>query len=146
MPRATMMTGGVRKELRTLPDGFVELRQMSYSEMLARRDIVTRLSMSQKKDNDKIDVELANLAANRFSFAKCIIDHNLEDEFGNKLDFQNDMTLQVLDPRIGVEIEQYIDELNQDAEDEEQVGFTQLATSSSEDSRTELENTADLSS
>jgi hypothetical protein len=141
-----MMTGGVRKDLKSLPGGFVELRQMSYSEMLARRDIVTRLSMSQKKDNDKIDVELANLAANRFSFAKCIVDHNLEDEFGQKLDFQNTMTLEVLDPRVGVEIEQYIDELNQDAEDEEQEDFTPPATSSYEDNPTELSPTVEHSS
>jgi hypothetical protein len=74
------------------------------------------------------------------------LDHNLEDEFGNKLDFSNGMTLQVLDPRIGVEIERYIDELNQDAEDEEQEDFTQLATSSLEDSPTELSDTAEFSS
>ena len=137
MPRATMLTDGIRKELKSCPEGFVVLRQLSYSEMLARRDMVTRMSMQQGKGNDKINVELANLEANRFSFGKCIVDHNLEDDQGHKLDFGNVMTLQVLDPRVGAEIERYIDELNQEGEDEEQEDFTPPATSSSEDSQTE---------
>lgn len=128
MPRATMMTDPVHKDLKTCPGGFVDLKQLAYSEMLARRDIVTRLSMSQKKDADKIDVELANLEANRYSFKHCIVDHNLEDDNGGKLDFNNPMTLNVLDPRIGSEIEKYIDELNQDDDDET---FTNAASGSS---------------
>ncbi len=137
MPRATMLTDGIRKELKTCPEGYVVLRQLSYSEMLARRDMVTRMSMQQGKGNDKINVELANLEANRYSFKHCIVDHNLEDDLGNKLDFSNVMTFQVLDPKVGVEIERYIDELNQEAEDEEQEDFTPPVTSSSEDSPTE---------
>jgi hypothetical protein len=133
-----MLTDGIRKELKTCPEGYVVLRQLSYSEMLARRDMVTRMSMQQGKNNDKINVELANLEANRYSFGKCIIDHNLEDDQGHKLDFGNVMTLQVLDPKVGVEIERYIDELNQEAEDEAQEDFTPPVTSSSEDSPTEL--------
>lgn len=131
MPRATMLTEGVRHELKTCPDGFVLLKQMSYSEMLARRDIVTRLSMQQGKGNDKINVELANLEANKFSFKHCIVDHNLEDEFGMKLDFSNGMTLQILDPRVGSEIERLIDEMNQEGDDEDQELFTPVVTLSS---------------
>jgi hypothetical protein len=124
MPKATIISDVVRKDLKSCPGGYVELKQLAYSEMLARRDIVTRLSMSQKKDNDKIDVELANLEANRFSFKHCIVDHNLEDDNGGKLDFSNAMTLNILDPRIGQEIERHIDEMNQEADDENLEDFT----------------------
>lgn len=137
MPRATVITDTIHRELKSCPGGFVELKQLSYSEMLARRDIVTRMSMRQGSD-DKINVELANLEANRFSFRNCIVDHNLEDEHGRKLDFTLTNTLAILDPKIGVEIERYIDELNQDDDEAELADFTTPAFSSSEATETEL--------
>lgn len=140
MPRATVITDTIRKELKSCPGGYVELKQLSYSEMLARRDIVTRMSMRQGGD-DKINVELANLEANRFSFRNCIVDHNLEDDNGRKLDFSLPNTLAILDPKVGVEIERYIDELNQDDEEEELADFTMPASSFSGETPTELTST-----
>ena len=129
MPKATVLTEAVKKDLKSCPGGFVTLRQLSYSEMLARRDIVTRMSMRQGSKDDKINVELANLEANRYSFKHCISEHNLEDDNGQPLNFANPMTFDVLDPKIGAEIERYIDEMNQDDEDSED--FTPPVSASS---------------
>lgn len=47
MPKATVSHDRVRHDLKTCEGGWVELRQLSYSEILARRDGVTRMSLEQ---------------------------------------------------------------------------------------------------
>ena len=124
MPRATVSRETKRYDLRTCPDGFVELRQLPYAEMLARRDIITQMtlestpaSLGTEEEVQRARIEMANLESNRFSFRHCIVNHNLEDEDGRLLDFKDRRTLERLDPRIGVEIEELIDNLNTDTED-----------------------------
>lgn len=140
MPRATVTTDTQRKDLKTLEGAFVELRQLSFDEMLERRDKAMKMSMQAQtrnaKDPGTINLDSAQQWARHFEFSRCIVDHNLEDENGNKLDFSNRMTLRVLDPKVGAEIERYVDELNQ--EDEESFeDFTKRLSSSSESNGTE---------
>lgn len=124
MPRATVSTEHIKKNLRTCPGGFVVLRQLSYAEMMKRRDIASRMYADVKTDQAAMKsqetirqyMEVVNVAIMEFEFANCIIDHNLEDDQGNKLDFSNPMALQILNPKIGSEIDRYIEELNQEDE------------------------------
>jgi len=136
MPKATVSTEHERFDLRTCPGGFVVLRQLSYSEMMHRRDIAGRLYYEQKAparnraerrarqkdgadETRRAELEVLNVKLMEWEFAKCIVSHNLEDDNGNPLDFTNTMSYDVLDPKIGAEINEYIDDMNQ--EDEESV-------------------------
>lgn len=136
MPRATVTTDVIHKELKTCPGGYVDIKQLAYYDMLKRSDNATRMSMEaggdvKSAESRKIAIEFMNQWTTEFDFANCIEDHNLEDENGQKLDLSNPMTLKILDPRIGAEIARYIMELNQEVDDLED--FTKSSISSSSD-------------
>lgn len=135
MPVATRKAETVRRELKTCPpDGYVVLRQLSFDEMLERRDGATKILMERGANADaSMALQIANKWSNYFSFPRCIVEHNLTDEDGNPIDFAEKViaqTFKTLDPKIGAEIEGHIDKLNQ--EDEEPVGFTKQPSSSSQ--------------
>jgi len=127
MPVGTRRNEPIKHDLRTLPpDGYVVLRQLSYDEMLERRDGATKMLMergpSGRNADSKMAVQIANRWSNRFSFPRCIQEHNITDDNGVALDFSErsiDMTFKILDPRIGAEIERLIDEMNNEEEVEE---------------------------
>jgi hypothetical protein len=149
MPVATRSQETVRKDLKTLEGAFVELRQLSFDEMLERRDKAMRMSMEQrpgkkKDDTAKIDFESAMQWTRFFEFSRCIVDHNLEDEQGKKLNFENRMTLKILDPKVGVEIEKYIEDMNEE-DDEEAEDFMKRLASSSPDTSDEQNSVAEQS-
>lgn len=103
-----------RKDLKTLPEGFVVLRRMTYGQFLKRQELAMGMSMSGADKNDmQMAIAIASRKATEFEFANCIVEHNLEDENGQPLDFSNPNTLDRLDPRIGNEIGAYINEMNQ---------------------------------
>lgn len=136
MPVATRMTETVRRELRSCPpDGFVVLRQLSYDQMLERRDGASQILMGQGVRDGatpQMAVKILNKWSNAYTFPRCIVEHNLTDAQGNPLDFSHpEQVFQTLDPKVGAEIEAYIDELNQDAEGSEV--FTPSSDSSSEE-------------
>jgi hypothetical protein len=96
--------------------------------MLARRDKILRQTQeinpnSKPGDSQKVQIDVLNELSRQYDFKNCIVNHNLEDDNGNLLNFANPMSLDVLDPKIGAEIEGYIDELNREDFDEQ--GFTQ---------------------
>lgn len=127
MPRATVSTDTTHKDLTTCPGGYVELRQLPFGQMLTRRDKASRMIQeidpkAKESDIARVQVDILNEWGRRYDFKHCIADHNLEDENGIKLDFSNALAIDILDPRIGQEIERYIDELNQADFDKE--GFT----------------------
>ena len=124
MPKATVSMEATRYDLKSLPGGFVMLKQLSFGQMLKRRDRAARYMQEQAQGNNvgRIQIDILNEVSRQFDFANCITDHNLEDDQGNKLDFSNTATLEVLDPRIAAEIETQIDSMNQ--EDFNQETFT----------------------
>lgn len=119
MPKATTNISDTEKyELKTCPEGYVLLRRLSYGEMIERRSLSGKLNLNatpgKGKTNDvQAFIQMANRLVTEFEFKNCIVDHNLEDENGTALDFRKATTLSVLDPRIGDEISQYIDKMNQ---------------------------------
>lgn len=135
MPVATRKIETVRHDLKTLEGGYVELRQLSYDEMLERRDGATQILMERGirgDDNQQMNVKVLNRWSNQFSFPRCIADHNLTDENGAALDFSKpEHVFRILDPKVGAEIESLIDKLNQ--EDDVSEDFTHAPDSSSQD-------------
>ena len=146
MPVGTRKMETVRRELKSCPpDGYVVLRQLSYDEMLERRDGATKVLMERgvggRNADAKMAVQIANKWSNYFSFPRCIVEHNITDENGVLLDFSSrgiELTFKSLDPKLGAGIESLIDELNQ--EEEEPAGFTNAPSSSSPDETTEPSN------
>lgn len=118
MPRATVSLDSVRKDLKSLPGGFVEVRPMSFGEYLHRRDLALQMSMDNRDKNSRVKIDTVQEAVASYELKTCVTDHNLEDESGRKLNLGNPADFNRLDPRIGQEISKYIDELqNFDEED-----------------------------
>jgi hypothetical protein len=119
VPRATVVTEPVHKDLKNAPpDGFVLLRPLPYGQALRRRDMASRMTLEASRrnngDDNKMVIDTFQRVSKKYEFEHCIVDHNLEDERGQKLNFAADETLDRLDPRIGEEIERYLAELNED--------------------------------
>lgn len=156
MPRAVTPQEAKTFNLESLPEGFVTIRRMSYGEDLQVRSLSVRMHMQQEemrrarreaekegREPDDIEVEMSVdvRAVTAFQFARTIVDHNLENEVGKKLNFRNRADFEKLDPAIGAEIENYIGEMNpptkqskeDDAEDRK-AGVTPLETASGEPS------------
>jgi len=145
MPVGTVTQEPVRHELKSLPpDGFVTLRQLPYWDVLERRDQGSRAVMEQSKrkpgekkadDDTKMVIETYQTWERFYTFKNCIVDHNITDSNGVALDFNKEMTLRMLSPAVGVEIEKLIDKLN--AEDEADEELFPIAASSSSPTKAE---------
>lgn len=126
MPRATINISTTQKfELKTCPGGFVELRRMTFGDKLARQAAISRVTMAtsngKKDEAQEVSLQTLQREATLLDFRKCIADHNLtaDDDGLQKLDFTNPLTLDTLDPRVGEEIADLIDEINNFADEEE---------------------------
>lgn len=129
MPVATANTKPEEFPLKSAPpDGFVKLKPLPFGGILTRRDNASKLSMRTSsgrkgrrgnRDLDEMNIDTMQLETRFYEFSNCIVDHNLTDEGGTKLDFNRKETLSVLDPRIGAEIEDLIDKLNQEDDEDE---------------------------
>ena len=121
MPKATVSAETERKELKTaLPDGYVVLRRMSYGQSVERRSMVTLGFESDGQSKDfKGEMAMGSKRITVYEFSHCIVDHNLEDDNGQKLDLSKIAVLDVLDPKIGQEIEKYIADMNNFSEEDQ---------------------------
>lgn len=142
MPEVGFDRKPVRYELKTAPpDGYVELRRLPYDEILARREMATRLSMQQdnrkrgsrakQEDKQKIDIDLVQLATREYEFANCVAGHNLEID-GVPVDFtQPKLAFKMVSPEILQEIELYLSELNMETDEDELEDFSRSQKQSS---------------
>ncbi len=114
LPRATVSLEPKTEELKTCPDGWVKLRRMSYGELLASNDMA--FSVSVEADSGSRDPKMGLGASTgriaEYRFKVCIVDHNLENEAGSKLDFKNPQTMHLLDPNVGQEIDELISKMH----------------------------------
>lgn len=144
MPDGTVTQETYRRELKTLPpDGFVELKMLPYHDMLVRRDKGSIMAMEQiekgRKPGEaapKLTIESLQTWERWYMFKNCIVDHNITDKNGAKLDFRSEMTLHILNPAVGMEIERLIDEIN--GGDDVPQDFPIAPTSSTEQAEPEL--------
>jgi hypothetical protein len=160
MPKATVNTQETERfELKTCPGGYVELRGLTYYEMMHRRDIAAKMyqevqvdprNRKQRRGKEQTEqtlrttLDVLNVQIMEYEFSKCIVSHNLEDEDGNLLDFTNPLSFHRLDSRIGMEINRHIEDLTQEDE-EDVVPLEKPPTSSSPDGETKLSPITDES-
>jgi len=123
MPIATVSPDDepIKKELKSCPpDGFVTLKRLSHGQKMHRRSLSGKLSMKAAKGKRDVEttIDAFNTATEVYDFATCIVDHNLTDHQGRKLDFTNIQDVQRLKGPIGEEISTYMDEINNFEADE----------------------------
>lgn len=109
-------------ELKSLPGAQVTLRRMSYDAYLARRDMMTSIRLAAKGRGDEDfagEMKMMNHKVAIFDFKECVVDHNLEDENGNTLDLTKPSTFKRLNPKVGIEIDELIEKMNEPTSDEE---------------------------
>lgn len=115
MPRATVNIAETQRfELKSLPTGYVVLKKMSYGQILARQEMAMRvqMQMASRKQDPTMEIKNANQEVAVFEFSHSIVDHNLEDEQGARLDFKQAMSVIYLDPAVGQEIADNIMKIN----------------------------------
>lgn len=121
MPVGTVDVSSTKRfDLKTLDEGFVVLRRMSYGQSVERRAMM-KLSFNTgggKKDFQG-EMAMASVDIQRYEFAQCIVEHNITDANDTPLDLTKSSDMIRLDPRIGQEIEKYISELNNFDEDDD---------------------------
>lgn len=119
MPRATVSLDPEDKvELKTCPGAYVILRRLSYGQKLQRSQQAAKMGMDlSKKKSAHVSMDMLNREAAYFDFKLCVMDHNLEDENGGKLDLSSPGDVDRLDPKIGEEISSLIDKMNNFEED-----------------------------
>ena len=156
MPVATVTTEPQRVPLKSLPanptldgsageEGFIVVRPLPYGMVLERRDKGTEMGMElevqrgskrnksiRQNESETQKIELKTLSAwmANHDFAYCIVDHNLTDKNGAKLDFTNPLAVKNLDPKVGIEIDRILTDLNEPEESEDDEDFTQSPSSS----------------
>lgn len=130
MPKAVIDTQETfRYDLRTLPSdngdmgGYVVLRRLTYHQMMQRRDIAAKIGWEETRargrnnrseETVKAMMEIMNVATMEYEFRHSIVEHNLEDAAGNLIDFTRPESYANLDPKVGAEINKYIEDLNQE--------------------------------
>lgn len=111
-----------RFDLESLPGGWVELREFNYGEALFRREIGINMSVEggSRKSNEptKTDIQTMQRLVTEYEFSVCIVDHNLENELGSKMDLGDPNYIRALPVAVGDEISDLIADLN-DITDEE---------------------------
>jgi hypothetical protein len=127
MPRAVVDVTAKRYDLKSCPEGYVELRRMPYGDWLHRGDISMQIQVEMEEKRQRggkggrtADMKLQNQAVTTYEFSRCIVGHNLTDENDRPLDFSNRRTLDILDPKIGNEIGDLIDELHKPFTEEDE--------------------------
>jgi hypothetical protein len=121
MPRATVDLSATRHvDLKTLPgegeeQGFVILRRLTYGQKVQRGQLAMEMSMQgdgKRNQTPEMAMKMTQERVVVFDFGNCIVDHNLEDHSGRKLNFKSPQDVFMLDPRVGDEISQHIDDMN----------------------------------
>jgi hypothetical protein len=125
--KATVSNSTRDFDLKSCVGGKVTLKRMTYGQKLERVELATQSVLKTETDRRgrptsggaaEMDIKMMQRVVAEYEFSRCVVDHNLEDETGKKLNFKNPEVLDVLDPRIGDEISEYITEMNNFEEEE----------------------------
>jgi hypothetical protein len=130
MPRATTATKPQRFELETCPGAFVVIRRMNYGEHLTSRELATTMTGSRKGE---ASLSMGIRSSTLFNFTHAVVDHNLEDEDGRKLDLSQQSDLNSLDPVVAEELENLIDQVNSRLSEDAALPLLQNSEKSSSD-------------
>lgn len=127
MPRATVSLDTEHFDLKTIQDGYVELKGMSYGQVVERRALMKlSVQMAGKGRNAdfKGEMAMASVEIQQFEFRCSVVDHNLTDANDRKLNLKDPVDFNSLDSKIGQEIEKLIADMNNfdDTEDNPELG------------------------
>lgn len=148
MPVATIDSSAYeRVELKSLEGAYVCVRPLPYGMKLERREGAMKMFMEQgegsnrstrrdKNATQRAEMQLLQRWSTQYDFKYCIGDHNLEAPDGRTLDFNNRKDFEMLDPRVGSEIERILDDLNNEDDDIDEEDFTKSPSSYSEEGQT----------
>jgi hypothetical protein len=132
MPRATAVASEPERfDLKSLDEGFVVLRKLTYGEMLHRRDLSARITPKGKRDED-VEVGINQMSIVLYEFSRAIVEHNLEDDNGKLLDFRITRHVEMLDPRVAQEIEGLIIDMNRPPDEDDSKSDGKVDTGSSQ--------------
>lgn len=115
MPRATITSNTSKFDLKSLaPDGFVELKRLTYGATLERRDMVMlmKFGSTTKGSDPEASTELQNKKVTAFEWVNSIVTWNLTDENDLPLDWKKSNIFDVIDPAVAEEISQLITDMN----------------------------------
>jgi hypothetical protein len=115
MPRATVSMEPQHEDLKTCPGGYVEARRMSYGELMTSQDLAYQVQMrasQENPDDPEMGVTMSRIAVVEFQMKTCILDHNLDGDNGQKLDFKQARDVHLLDANVGQEIVQILDNMH----------------------------------
>lgn len=134
-----------RKELKSLEGGWIDVRPLPHGLVLRRRDKQSKMFVESnmgtqghrrpQAETSRLEIETMNEWATAYDYKYCIVDHNLTDKEGNKLDLGSPLAIQMLSPKVGAEIDTILSDLNDFTQDED---FTPAPSTSSQDERTLL--------
>jgi hypothetical protein len=113
MPSAVAVDEVHREELKTLPGGYVTIREMTYGERLQRQNLTGAMKVLKDTKSDyagELSMETQRMAL--WDFANLVVEHNLEDADGRALNFRNEADVKKLSSRIGDEVGTLIDKWN----------------------------------
>lgn len=110
MPRATVAIDVETFDLKSCPEGYVKIRRMTYGEKLNRTDDL--MNMRTTAEDREMQIQMMSKRVALQDFANLVVEHNLTDENDKLLNFKNPADVLRLDPIIGDEIGQLIDQLN----------------------------------
>jgi hypothetical protein len=102
-------------DLRTCPGGFVELRRMTYGELMTSQDLAYQIQMKASEvdpDAPEMGLNITRMAIIEYQLKTCVMNHNLEDEAGRHLDFRQSRDCHLLDANIGQEINDAIEKMH----------------------------------
>lgn len=132
MPVAVVIDTPQRFPLKTLPknealpspegdEGFVVLRRLSHGDKMTRRSFTSKMTVKAKRGQKDVESELEafNEKTDLYDFANCVVDHNLTNDKGAKLDFRKAEDVRSLDGQVAEEISTLMDKLNNFEDDDE---------------------------
>jgi len=122
MPFAGTSIEVSRHELKSLPGAWVDVRRMTYGQKLERQNMLKLgIEMNSRSKDVKGELAMANKEATYLDFKNCVVDHNLfkDEAETQKINFASRMDVDLLNPRVGEEIDRILNELNNFEEGDE---------------------------
>lgn len=110
-------------DLKSLPEGKIRLRRMSYGQKLDRQGRSSKMSILMQKGSKDVKGEIDTLVVQAaiFDFRTCVVSHNLTKSVNGvetPLNLQDPMDVSILHPRVGEEISSLIDKMNNFEDDD----------------------------
>src|SRR4051812_43867411 len=127
MPVATVVVENRHVDLKSLPEGWVEIKRMNHGEKLLRQDMTSKVKLkgNRKSKDFEGEIDLMRKSVSMWEFANLIVGHNLTayinpevpEEGERPLNLRDPKDVALIDGKIAEEIDAAISEFNNFEED-----------------------------